>query len=109
MVLPKRQMLIEFDIYTICTKKLSQVLAMMRVFGFRRKIINFQLAQENIGLFAKIRPGEIFFFVHPAEKIINFLFFRNSHERSFNSCDELFLSKHCTIRAVIGMATMIHH
>ena len=50
------------------------------------------------------------FFAHPAEKIINFLFFWNSHERTWkNSCNELILSKHCTIFAVIGMATMIHH
>ena len=65
--------------------------------------------KKNICLFAKIRPGEIIFFAHPAEKIINFLFFRSSHERSLNSCNELFLSKYCTIRAVIGMITMIHY
>ena len=32
------------------------------------------------------------FFVHPAEKIINFLFFPNSHERSSNSYNKLFLT-----------------
>ena len=49
------------------------------------------------------------FFVHPVEKIINFLFFRKSHERSLNSQNQSFLSEHCTIREVIGMATMIYH
>ena len=47
------------------------------------------------------------FFAHPAEKIINFLFFWKSHKRSLDYCNELFLCKHCTIRTVIGMATIM--
>ena len=57
----------------------------------------------KIGLFAKIRPGG-FFFVHPVEKLSTFYFLANHmKDHSF------YAIKHSTIRAVIGMATPIHH
>ena len=39
----------------------------------------------------QVRPGDIFY-AHPAEKFINFLFFRKLHERSLNSYNVSFLT-----------------
>ena len=76
-------------------------------------LVNFEifgvLGQKKYRFVSKNSAWENSFFAYPTAKIINFPFFRKSHERSLNSCNESFFSKHCTIRAVIGMASMIHH
>ena len=67
-------------------------------------------------LFAKIRPGEIIFWPTRRRKLSTFYFFANHTRDLFIlamnyswSRNSFYAIKHCTIRAVIGMATPIHH